>query len=157
MRLRTAVAILATFLHAGALCAPATPNDNEEFFVQQIGLVMNTLVEYCAVAAPETGPSLEHGLGEFNARLRAAAAPVMDRLRAQGGFDARDPLDDTARSAAKLKQAMVADLENVEPHAYCRRLVMKLRAADAQALVDNAEKSYLKFMATAKGRPAQGK
>jgi hypothetical protein len=143
-------------MQAAALCAPLAPNDAEEFLTEQMGLVPRTLVEYCSVAAPETRESLQHELRKFNARLGVASSPVLDRLRSEGAFSAALPAEARA-SLDEVKQRMLNEIKKVEPLAYCTQFSAKLGSIDAQALVNAAEQSYLKYVVAAKERQVPAK
>lgn len=82
-------------------------------------------------------------------KVAAASAPVQDRMRAEGAFVAPVPARERA-NLAELKRRMLADIAKLEPHAYCRQLLTKMRTIDAQGLIDVAEQSYLKYISTGK-------
>ena len=148
---RSVLAILLILVQIPALAARVAPNEAEQFLMQQMTFVHRLLVDYCVSSAPESGPSLEHHLDDLNIRMAAASAPVLDRLRAEGAFEVTILPEDHAK-LAEAKRLMRADMDNVEPHAYCRRLVLKLRTLDAQAMVNAAELTHLKYIAAAKAR-----
>jgi hypothetical protein len=155
MLFRSAIPALLILVHIGAQCAPPTQSDAEQFLAEQISLVPRTLVEYCVAAAPEAGPSLEYALRELDVRVATASTPILDRLRAEGAFDAPVPARERAK-LVEMKRRMLGEIAKLEPHAYCRQLLTKMRKLDAQGLVDAAEQAYSKYISAAKAtaRPA---